>query len=549
MNTYMAAPHSPTKSILLERDLAVPMRDGTRLFVNLFRPPAERPLPVIMSVTPYGKDQLPDRLAPFFMRLSGVRFGSVECSRLTGFESPDPAYWVQQGYAVLQADARGMHRSEGEAGVLRPKDAEDYYDLIEWTAAQAWCTGRVGLMGVSYLAMSQWCVAALRPPHLSAIVPWEGVTDLYRELAFHGGIPETRFVPTWFKMRIKRGRNRRFPLAEDFLAERERHGLDDEYWAMKRPILENIEVPALVCANWSDHGLHTRGSVAGFERISSKQKWLFTHGRKKWETFYGEEALACQKRFLDHFLLDLDNGQQRVPRVRLEIRKAYYRQDVRHEEGWPLPSVEPLPLYLCALTGRLQSEPVTAEGKVRYRPASSGGRAAFALTFERAAELVGSMRLKLWVSTSEGDDLDLFVVLHKLDAAGREVFFSGYSGYRHDAVAKGWLRASHRELDASRGTPLRPWHRHAQVQKLRAGDIVSVEIEIWPSATLFEAGSALQLTIQGRDAARYPAFGHRQLVNHGWHTIFTGGSYDSCLVVPLNDRTFGSRGDGAPARG
>ena len=533
----MAAPHSQTKSIVLERDLAVPMRDGTRLFVNLFRPPVERPLPVIMSVTPYGKDRLPDRLATFFMRLSGVKFGSVKCSRLTGFESPDPAYWVQQGYAVLQADARGMHRSEGAAGVLRPADAEDYYDLIEWTAGQAWCTGRVGLMGVSYLAMSQWCVAARRPPHLSAIVPWEGVSDLYRELAFHGGIPETRFVPTWFKMRIKRGRNRRFPLAEDFLEEREHHGLDDEYWAMKRPILENIEVPALVCANWSDQGLHTRGSVEGFERISSKQKWLFTHGRKKWETFYGDEALACQKQFLDHFLLDLDNGQERVPRVRLEIRKAYYRQDVRHDESWPLPSVEPLPLYLCAPTGRLQREPVTAAGKVRYRPASGGGRAAFALPFERAAELVGSMRLKLWVSTSEGDDLDLFVVLHKLDAAGREVFFSGYSGYRHDAVAKGWLRASHRELDASRSTPLRPWHRHTQVQKLRAGDVVPVEIEIWPSATLFEAGSALQLTIQGHDAARYPAFGHRQLVNHGWHTIFTGGPYDSCLVVPLNHRT------------
>ena len=161
------------------------------------------------------------------------------------------------------------------------------------------------------------------------MVPWEGATDLYRELAFHGGIPETKFVPLWSKMRIKRGRNRRFPLAEDFLAERDAHPLDDAYWASKRPILENIEVPALVCASWSDHGLHTRGSIEGFERISSRQKWLFTHGRKKWETFYSEEALAWQKRFLDHFLRDVDNGMDRVPKVRLEVRKAYYRQEVR----------------------------------------------------------------------------------------------------------------------------------------------------------------------------------------------------------------------------
>jgi hypothetical protein len=146
------------------------------------------------------------------------------------------------------------------------------------------------------------------------------------------------------------------------------------------------------------------------------------------------------------------------------------------------------------------------------------------------------MRLKLWVSTSEGDDLDLFVVLRKLDSTGREVFFSGFNGYERDGVAKGWLRASHRELNSSRSTPMRPWHNHTHIQKVRLGDIVPVEIEIWPSATLFEAGSTLQLTIQGRDAARYPAFGHRKLVNHGLHTVFTGSPYDSCLAVPLNDR-------------
>jgi len=521
--------------IAIERDLAVPMRDGARLFVNLFRPAADRPYPVIMSVTPYGKDKLPDRLATFFMRLSGVKFGKLNCSRLTGFEAPDPVYWVQQGYIVLQADVRGMHKSEGQAGVLRRQDAEDYYDLIEWAASQPWCTGRVGLMGVSYLAMSQWHVAALKPPHLRAIVPWEGVTDLYRELAFHGGIPETKFVALWAKKRIKSGRNPRFPLAEDFLSEQAAHPLDDKYWASKRPILENIDVPALVCASWSDHGLHTRGSIEGFERISSGQKWLFTHGRKKWETFYSEEALAWQKRFLDHFLQEAGNGMDRVPKVRLEVRRGYYRQEVRNEESWPPSSVQPALLYLCANAGSLQREPAVSQGKVQYRPATRNGRAVFSLRFERAVELIGSMRLKLWVSTSEGDDLDLFVVLRKLDSTGSEVFFSGFNGYERDGVAKGWLRASHRELDASRSTPLRPWHSHTRIQKLRSGDIVPLEIEVLPSATLFEAGSTLQLTVQGRDAARYPAFGHRQLVNRGWHAIFTGGPYDSCLAIPLND--------------
>src|ERR1700733_14084305 len=142
-------------------------------------------------------------------------------------------------------------------------------------------------------------------------------------------------------------------MAEDFLALRAAHPLDDAFWASKRPILENIEVPALVCANWSDHGLHTRGSIAGFERIASSQKWLFTHGRKKWETFYSEEALALQKRFLDRFLRDADNGMDRTPRVRLEVRSGYYRQEVRNVDRWPPSSVQPAMLYLCANSGGL----------------------------------------------------------------------------------------------------------------------------------------------------------------------------------------------------
>jgi hypothetical protein len=144
------------------------------------------------------------------------------------------------------------------------------------------------------------------------------------------------------------------------------------------------------------------------------------------------------------------------------------------------------------------------------------------------------MRVKFWVSTSEGDDLDLFVVIRKLDSARREVFFSGYNGYERDAAAKGWLRASHRELDQSRTTRLRPWLSHTQIQKLRPNEIVPLEIEIWPSSTLFEPGSTLQIGIQGHDAAKYPAFGHRRLVNRGLHTIFTGGRYDSHLVIPVN---------------
>jgi uncharacterized protein len=142
------------------------------------------------------------------------------------------------------------------------------------------------------------------------------------------------------------------------------------------------------------------------------------------------------------------------------------------------------------------------------------------------------MTLKLWVSTSDGDDLDLFVAVHKLSAGGAEAFFFGFNGFEKDCVAKGWLRVSHRETDTQRSRPDRPWHTHRRRQPLTPGEIVPVEIEILPSSTLFESGSSLAVEVLGRDAARYPAFGHRDAVNRGYHTIHTGGRFDSHLLVP-----------------
>jgi uncharacterized protein len=469
------------------------------------------------------------------MRLAGVRFGRLDCSRWTGFEAPDPMFWTAAGYAVVQADVRGMHKSEGHAGVLTNDDSADYYELIEWAAHQPWASGAVGLIGVSYLCMSQWRLAPLRPPSLKAIIPWEGVTDLLRELAYQDGVLETGFVGTWWRFRMKRGRNRRFAMAEDFPAERDAHPFDDAWWAAKRPNLEAIDVPALVCASWSDHGLHTRGALEGYERIASAEKWLFTHGRRKWETFYSREARDLQRRFFDRYLKGEANGWERTPRVRLEVRASRDTYTVRAEPRWPLDSVRYEPWYLDATSHQLVTERTRDEAAVSYHATGTRpeDRARFMRRFERDTELTGSMTLKLWVSTSEGDDLDLFVVLRKWDSAGREVAFYGYNGFEKDGIAKGWLRVSHRALDPARSRPGRPWHSHLQRETVAPGQIVAVEIEILASSTLFEAASSLSVDVLGRDADRYPAFRHGRTVNRGRHAIHTGGRFDSHLLTPV----------------
>ena len=360
------------RSIAIERDLAVPMRDGVRLFANLFRPAADRPYPVIMSVTPYGKDKLPDRLATFFMRLSGVKFGKLNCSRLTGFEVTRSSLL---GAAGLRSSSGGRSRhaqirgtggspqTAGRGRLLRPDRMGGIPAVVYGASRPDGCfvSGHVAMVRGGPQAAAPACDRSVGGRHRSiprTRVPWRDTRDEIRSPL----VQEADQARA--QSQISAGG--RFP-------GRERSAIRWTTHTGRRngPILENIEVPALVCASWSDHGLHTRGSIEGFERISSRQKWLFTHGRKKWETFYGEEALAWQKRFLDHFLRDVDNGMDRVPKVRLEVRKAYYEQEVRSEESWPLSSVQPALLYLCANTGSLQREPVASEGKVQYRPASS----------------------------------------------------------------------------------------------------------------------------------------------------------------------------------
>jgi uncharacterized protein len=191
----------PPSGVCLEHDVEVAVRDGTILRVNVFRPEGDGRYPVIMCAHPYGKDNLPKR-GPFGYRpLPQYRMlrqpKSVTFSAWTSWEAPDPAYWVPRGYVVVNCDLRGFGSSDGRGTFFTDAEARDIYDLIEWAGTQPWSNGRVGMNGVSYLAISQYKVAALRPPHLAAICPWEGFSDVYRDFARPGGIREDGFIRVW----------------------------------------------------------------------------------------------------------------------------------------------------------------------------------------------------------------------------------------------------------------------------------------------------------------------------------------------------------------
>jgi uncharacterized protein len=516
--------------MIIDRDVAVPVRGGLTIIADVFRPADERPAPPLIAWSPYGKHiegQLNARYPD-----CGVEPGQL--SRYTAFESPDPVHWTARGYAVVNADIPGTWYSGGDATFLSPQEAGYGHDLVEWAGTQPWSNGKVGMSGVSYLASCQWMIAATNPPHLAAINPWEGWSDTYREVARHGGIPETYFWP-YIGERWGYGTGR----VEDLAAETRQHPFFDDFWATKAADFSRITVPAFVVASWSDQGLHTRGTFEGFKRIASERKWLEAHGRKKWGYYYEAESLKRQEAFFGHFLKDLPTEVSGWPRVRYEVRERAFTGTFKPAGDFPLPGTEYAPLYLDAAAGALRHEAPAEESVAVYDSERAGrwrGRVTFDYRFDTETELVGNSKLRCWMSAPDSDDMDLFVAVQKLDAYGDHVGFPYYAVFEEGPVALGWIRASHRDLDEQRSTPWQPVLAHRRELKLSRDEIVPLEIEILPSGTRFAAGETLRLVVQGRDIYRYPrpliqAF-HDDSVNQGQHVIHTGGRYDSYLLVP-----------------
>lgn len=519
-------PASP--EVLREHDVGVPMRDGVVLRVNVYRPHGGGPFPVILSVHPYGKDALPARARHgwklnFQFRIMN-QSEPIQISDLTGWEAPDPAWWVDQGYAVINADERGAGASDGTGSLLTDAEARDSYDLIQWAGDQPWSNGNVGMLGVSYLALSQYKAAASHPPYLKAICPWEGFTDAYRDFMTPGGIPENGFSRIWQAVTKRAAR-----LSDDFRRERRRHPLRDEWWQSLTPSLERITVPMLVCASFSDANLHSIGSFRALREAGSPDRFGYLHRGPKWSTFYGEEAKAAQLAFFDRYLREADAGAPvttppALPRVRLEVRENHdHIVEVRTENEWPLERTAWTHLYLA--DGKLTDAADSIDGCSAAGTASFDLRrnaASFTYTFARDTEITGSMNLTLWASvhlasaTADGrreregadGDASLFVGVEKLHN-GVVVPFEGSYGYGRDRVASGRLRMSMRETDPVASAPHQPEHTFRNRQPVTPGEVVQLEIPLSPSATLFRAGDELRLLVAGRNLEpRNPLFGH-----------------------------------------
>lgn len=513
--------------LTIEQNCIIPLRDGTEIFCDLYRAEgAERDIPILLAWGPYGKHALSNRV---FWPRSGVEPHWL--SELTPFEGPDPVWWGKRGYGVAVVDPRGAWLSGGDFHHNGIQEAEDCADAIEWLGGLPWSNGRVGMTGVSYLAAIQYLVAPLKPESLAALNPWEGFSDWYREFAYHGGILETGFLPR-ASDNIQWSLGRTENTWENVRA----HPLMDEFWHSKELDLEAIAQPAYVVASWSDQGLHLRGTIEAWRRMSSGNKWLDVHGQKKWAHYYRPESRARRLAFFDHFLRDRPTAVQAWPPVRIEVRERHGIASEREEDEWPPARTDYRTFHLDADSASLREQtPEPAE----LRQDAKDGVARFDLRFDEETEITGYASLKLWVSAEGSDDMDLFVALQKIDPSGEEVGFTFYAFYENGPVALGWQRVSHRALDQEQSTPERPVHLHRHEEPLQPGEIVPVEIEIWPSSTLFKPGETLRLIVGGADiyrreeGAMLPFPMHEETRNAGTHIFYTGAEHDSILRLPI----------------
>ncbi len=564
--------------MIIERDLPVEMDDGVVLRVDVYRPDTKAKAPVVMAGGPYGKGvKYQEHYKPLWDSLVKMHPDILEGSqhRWLTWETVDPEIWVPWGYACVRFDSRGAGRSPGYLDIFSPRETEDFAIAIEWAGQQKWSNGKVGLNGVSYYAINQWQVAALQPKHLTAMIPWEGAADHYRDWAHHGGILSNKFMEIWYPRQVEAVqhgnpngprdhwmetrstgpatlskeelKDNRADTLSNFLARE----MDDDWYRSRSPDWSKVKVPFLSAGSWAGFGLHPRGNFEAYTQAASEEKWLEAHPGRHEEWFYLEYGMDLQKRFFDYYLKGEQNGWDKEPRVWLNLRRPFTDEvELRKEHEWPLKGTKWTKLYLHAGgKGKLDPNPPKAKRSKTFR-ALTRGVTLMTAPLKEETEITGPMAAKLFISSSTRD-ADLFLTVQAFSPRGREVYFQGTVDPK-TPLAQGWLRASHRKLDEELSEPWRPYHTHDDKQLLTPERIYELDVEIWPQCIVLPKGFQLSINIAGQDFDRpgpaveayVPSRGsgpflHDHPVDRskevfaGRTTLHSGPNHQSHLLVPI----------------
>jgi len=519
-----------------DRDVMVPMRDGVRLCVDIYRPDAKGKFPALLAFAPHNKDlQTPEACensgsqpawAPFWM---GAQ------------EAGDTRYFVSRGYAHIVGNQRGMGKSEDGGS-----PQWDLYDLIEWIARQPWCDGNIGMIGISAFAGNQWLAATLQPPHLKAIFPYDSM-GWYE---YRDGNPGGVLHVFWYLLdqlmvsHLVRGRPgplppeveqlwqeamnnpdyRMYGHLYNVLTQRGQHSPSffntllhpfDTEEAVKSAAaaFSKIKVPTYTGAGWYAYSykLHLQGCQNLYWGIDVPKKLLFTgpaHLERPWHSFHSEIL-----RWYDYWLKGMNTGIMDEPPVKMWVMGAnewYYADD------WPVPETKWTKYYLHSWE-RLREEPFVPSSRDSYEqpdafvqmpPTQTRSIQRLRYMTDPLPEdtlIAGPSVLDLYAAIDQ-EDTNWIIILKDVgpDVSVRtaregETFIPTNLPERE--LTRGWLKASHQALDPARSKPWKPWHPYTKQawKSVVPGEINEYAIEILATANLFKKGHRICVDITSMD--------------------------------------------------
>lgn len=555
--------------IKIVKNLRVPMRDGVELAADVYAGTEDKPRPALVALSPYGKElQALALTMPPQKRPSPMWDGCIEAG--------DIARVVGEGYAHVIGDIRGTGDSEGEhignynaGGVSLGQDA---YDFIEWVAAQPWCDGNVGMIGISYFGSMQVLAAAERPPHLKAIFVSGGHYDFY-ETTYHGGVMwfmpraaregrggdsgwaftdrvKSRMIEKYSKTELDALVAKRlqdpdiqawpnlvhllhYPKQHEAWFDIVMNNFDGEWYEERNPITlaPKIDIPVYIQLD-QGRGWTLDGTIELFHTLKGPKKLdIGPYPPMQSRPFIEEHDKMF--RWYDYWIKGIDNGIMDEPDVKVFVEGS---RQVVEGETWPPKEIDYQSLYLrtrrklafasepmnpefSAPDGFYQA-PLTVTDKVEIISWSTDA-------FEKPTEMIGSGAAHIFAEIDQ-DDTNFILRLWDLAPNGKR-----------QLVTTGFLKAAQRELD-NRTTEGDPWHPHTREEKIVPGEINEYVIRLYPFANTFKQGHKLVLELScdepltdEHNSLLPPDAFHLPVGRPTTHKIYRDAKHQSRLVLPF----------------
>jgi predicted acyl esterase len=536
--------------------VSIAMRDGVSLCAALFLPKQPGRYPTLFAASPYRFD---NDYAPAYPMYLWRETGPV-------------AWYVEHGYAYLHMDVRGSGRSEGEYRFLDEVEQRDLYDAIEWIAEQPWSDGNIAGIGQSYYAMSQWFMAIQNPPHLKGIAPYDGLIDPYRSSAFSGGMPG-EFWNLWYNQLLRpinqypaHGPSRALPW--DMPNATRQHTTYDAFWKERAAAeqLGKIKVPVYSIGLWTKVDLHLNGNIVGYQRVRAPKKLLLLGASNLFAAVSDFSSVAFHEKFLLPFYDWCLKGRRTAYTSEANVR--YFvggadEQPSKTADTWPPPNITYKSFYLKegpsgSITslndGALDStgadrasEPTQFEypnpgwrvGVVGFGADGRPDPSRRVLTFTSGLlaedlEIAGPIKLVLYAASTKRDTDFVVKLFDQAPQSSQDRASDIQPASR--LVTKGWLRASHRDVDPYLSTEHALCYAHTAPRPLEPGQVTKLEVAVMPTAYRFRKGNRIRIELANGDSAltEYGWFHHEYTPDKlGRDTIFHDEQYPSQILLPV----------------